>query len=420
MKEVSFTFGRFNPPTTGHALLIGKLSKLGGDKLVFTSHSNDKLKNPLPHKVKVKYLRKFFGKKVGVPDANVRTVFEICNALQNKGYEKVNMMVGSDRVREFDNLLNKYNGVKARHGFYDFKEINVISAGERDPDAEDVTGMSASKMRAYAEKDDFENFAKGVPTRSKSDAQKLFKDVKKGMGIVESTLPTYMIEDLIAEGVYDPGIFKAVFLAGGPGSGKSTVVQKLSLNILGLKTVNSDKAFEHGLKKAGMSLNLTKAKDEDYADIRDKAKRLTTKSMDLYIRGRLGMVFDTTSSKTSKIKQYKKMLDQIGYEYKMIYVNTSLDNALERNRNRPRKLRDDIVKMDWENAQKAVKEYKKIFGRNFIEVINDDDLKSLEKKATNLYSKLSAWASAFPGNKLATSWKERELLIKKGVPNSAL
>ena len=107
------------------------------------------------------------------------------------------------------------------------------------------------------------------------------------------------------------------------------------------------------------------------------------------------------------------MLDQIGYEYKMIYVNTSLDNALERNRNRPRKLRDDIVKMDWENAQKAVKEYKKIFGRNFIEVVNDDDLKSLEKKATNLYSKLSAWASAFPGNKLATSWKERELLLKK-------
>ena len=116
--------------------------------MIFSSHSNDKRKNPLSHRDKVKYLKKFFGRII--VDANVRTVFEIANELHKQGYTHVNMVVGSDRVKEFENLLTKYNGVKARHGYYKFKEINVVSAGERDPDADDVTGMSASKMRQYA------------------------------------------------------------------------------------------------------------------------------------------------------------------------------------------------------------------------------------------------------------------------------
>ena len=420
MKEASFTFGRFNPPTTGHQLLVNKLKKLGGDRLLFTSHSNDKLKNPLTHKQKISFLRKFFGKSVGVPDVSARTVFDIANELQKQGYEKVNMMVGSDRVREFDTLLKKYNGVKARHGFYDFKEINVISAGERDPDADDVSGMSASKMRAYAEKNDFDNFKQGVPSRNKNDALKLFKAVKKGMGIVEETLPNYMIEDLITEGVYDPGVFKAVFLSGGPGSGKSTVVKELGLQALGLKIVNTDKAFENGLKKAGLSLDLRGADFTKIDPIRAKAKRITTKNMDNYIGGRLGMIFDTTSSDANKIKKYKKLLDAIGYESKMVYVNTSLDNAQQRNESRPRKLPPEIVQKDWEKAQKNVATFRSIFRKDFVEVVNDDDLPSLMKKAKKLYSKLLTWSSAFPGNKLATAWRERELLSKKGVPDSAL
>jgi predicted kinase len=413
MKEASFTFGRFNPPTTGHQLLVNKLAKLSGDKLLFTSHSNDKLKNPLNHKQKISFLRKFFGKKVGVPDVSARTVFDIANELQNQGYEKVNMMVGSDRVREFDNLLKKYNGVKARHGFYDFKEINVISAGERDPDSDDVSGMSASKMRAYAEKNDYDNFKEGVPSRSNADKLKLFKAVKKGMGIVEETLPNYMIEDLITEGVYDPGIFKAVFLSGGPGSGKSTVVDKLSLKALGLKLVNTDKAFENGLKKAGLTLDLRGADFSIIDPIRAKAKKITAKNMDIYIDGRLGLIFDTTSADLKKVKLYKDMLDKIGYESKMIFVNASLQNALNRNNKRARKLPHNIVQKDWEKAQENAKNLKKIFGKDFVEVKNDDDLKSLETKATKIYSKLLTWSSAFPGNKLATKWKEQELLSKK-------
>ena len=411
-KGAVFTFGRFNPPTTGHGKLVAKLKKesKGDDVLLFTSHSNDKVKNPLSHKDKIKYLRNFFGKIVA--DVNARTVFEIATELHKKKYKRISMVVGSDRIREFETLLNKYNGVKARHGFYKFDEINVISAGERDPDADDVSGMSASKLRGYAEQGDFDNFKLGVPTKNKGLVQKLYNDIRKGMGIAEGTLPHYMVEDLIQEGVYDPGTFKAVFLSGGPGSGKSAVVKKLALTALGLKMVNTDKAFENGLKKAGMSLDLRGADFDKVDPIRAKAKSITGKNLDSYIEGRLGLIFDTTSAKSGKIKNYKKMLDTLGYEYKMIFVNASLDNAQKRNDLRSRKLPPKIVKGDWDAAQKNAKEYKSIFGRDFVEIKNDDDLATLDKKANSLYSKLLGWSTSFPKNKLALQWKEKELMYK--------
>jgi len=412
-----FSFGRFNPPTTGHAKLADRLSKVartaGGDPLIFTSHSNDKKKNPLPHKVKVKYLRKFFGKKIGVPDVSARTVFDIATALYNQGYRDIYMVVGSDRIREFDTLLKKYNSVKGRHGFYKFNNIEIVSAGERDADASDVSGMSASKMRAAAEKGDFDSFRDGVPTRNAREAQQLYKDVRKGMGIAEGTLPQYMMEDLITEGVYDPGIFKAVFLMGGPGSGKSTVVDGLSLATLGLKKVNSDRAFEIGLKKAGLSLDLRKTPEPVKEPIRGKAKTLTAKMLDGYLAGRLGVIFDTTSANTTKIKNYKKMLDALGYESKMIFVNTSLEFAQQRNEARPRKLAPDIVQAEWEKVQKNMKTMKTLFGKDFMTITNDDTLDALEKKTTRLYSKMMTWVSSFPGNKNAIAWKEAQLNLKK-------
>jgi predicted kinase len=411
-KGAVFTFGRFNPPTTGHGKLVAKLKKesKGDDVLLFTSHSNDKVKNPLSHRDKIKYLRSFFGKIVA--DVNARTVFEIATELHKKKYKRISMVVGSDRIREFETLLNKYNGVKARHGFYKFDEINVISAGERDPDADDVSGMSASKLRGYAEKGDFDNFKLGVPTKNKGLIQKLYNDIRKGMGIAEGTLPHYMVEDLIQEGVYDPGVFKAVFFSGGPGSGKSTVVDKLSLKALGLKLVNTDKAFERGLKKAGMTLDLRGADFDKIDPIRAKAKKITAKNMDNYIDSRLGMIFDTTSANLTKVRAYKTMLDKIGYESKMIYVNASLNNAQKRNEKRARKLPANIVQKDWENAQKNMNALKKIFGRNFVEVRNDDDLASLEKKANKLYAKLMGWATSFPSNTPAMKWKGDELMYK--------
>ena len=412
-KGAVFSFGRFNPPTTGHAKLVDKLKQesTGYTPLIFTSHSTDTKKNPLTHKDKIKFLRKFFGRII--VDSQTRTVFEIAVELHKQKYNKIKMVVGSDRIREFEMLLKKYNGVKARHGYYKFDDILVVSAGERDPDADDTSGMSASKLRGLAQDGRYDEFAEGVPTRNKKDKELLYKAVRKGMGIAEGTLPAYMYEDLITEGVYDPGTFKAVFFSGGPGSGKSTVVDALSLKSLGLKLVNTDKAFELGLKKAGMTLDLRGADFDKVDPIRAKAKKVTARGMDMYIDGRLGLIFDTTSANLSKVKQYKEMLDKIGYESKMIHVSTSLEFAQKRNAERPRKLPPEIVEKDWKNSTKNMVQLQRIFKGDFLSVSNNDDLKSLETKATKLYSKLMTWTTSFPSNKPALKWRDQELKLKK-------
>lgn len=185
-KEVSFVFGRFNPPTIGHEKLFDALKKQsrGGSYRIYASKSVDAKKNPLQSKDKIKFLRKMFPKHARniMADSDVRTVLDIAVKLYDQGFTKVSMVAGSDRVREFDILLNKYNGQQAKHGFYNFEgAINVVSAGERDPDAEGATGMSASKMRMSAQQNDLAGFAKGVPARF--HPTDLFNAVRKGMGL---------------------------------------------------------------------------------------------------------------------------------------------------------------------------------------------------------------------------------------------
>src|SRR6056300_672376 len=186
-----FTFGRFNPPTTGHEKLLEAVAteakkNPGAPYYVFASHSENPKKDPLPYAKKVAYMKKMFPKHSrNIVVDKARNVFEIAVSLHNKGHKAIVMVVGSDRVDEFNSLLNKYNGVEARHGYYGFDNIEVVSAGERDPDAEGVTGMSASKMRAAASANDFDQFKLGLP-RGFADGDKLFKDVRKHMGIRES------------------------------------------------------------------------------------------------------------------------------------------------------------------------------------------------------------------------------------------
>ena len=118
-------------------------------------------------------------------DSSIRTIIDTAVKLYNEGFKGVVMVVGSDRIREFDVLLNKYNGQKARHGFYNFERINVISAGDRDPDAEGVAGMSASKLRDLASKNDYREFKMGLPNLREPKMQQIFKDVRKGMQLEE-------------------------------------------------------------------------------------------------------------------------------------------------------------------------------------------------------------------------------------------
>lgn len=186
--EITFAFGRFNPPTVGHEKLFDKLKTVSsGVYRIYGSKSQDPKKNPLNFKQKVKFLRKMFPKHARsiMADSDVRHVMDIAVKLYDQGYTTVNMVAGSDRVKEFEILLNKYNGVKSTHGFYEFKDgVKIISAGDRDPDAEDVSGMSASKMRAAAADGDQRTFATGVP--SGYDSKELFNAVRKAMGIKES------------------------------------------------------------------------------------------------------------------------------------------------------------------------------------------------------------------------------------------
>mgnify|MGYP001408654455 CR=1 FL=1 len=187
--EVVFTFGRFNPPTTGHEKLINKVKSVAGsnDYKIFPSYTQNQNKDPLPHALKIAYMRKMFPRHARniIADKKALTAMNIATALYDQGYTELTMVVGSDRVKEFERLLTTYNNVSGkRHGFYNFKKIKVVSAGDRDPDAEGVSGMSASKMRQAAVDGKVQDFEQGVPSGFK-DARKLYRDVRKNMGIRE-------------------------------------------------------------------------------------------------------------------------------------------------------------------------------------------------------------------------------------------
>jgi len=177
-------FGRFNPPTIGHEKLLRKVSQTPGDfKHVYLSKSNDPKSNPLTVTQKIKYMRSMFPTHrtmFRIPKSNM--ILDIATEIFNDGFSNINFIAGSDRVQEFKTILNKYNNVKSRHGFYNFKNIKVTSAGERDPDAEGATGMSASKMRKAVAQGDMKSFERGLP-RGFTDIKGLFRDVAVGMRV---------------------------------------------------------------------------------------------------------------------------------------------------------------------------------------------------------------------------------------------
>lgn len=545
-KSVVFTFGRFNPPTTGHEKLLIKVASLaiGNDYKIFASQSSDPKKNPLGYKEKVMLMRKIFpkhGRNI-VYDKKIKNAIDALVYLYNQGYTKATMVVGADRISDFKSLLNKYNGVKARHGFYEFPDgISIVSAGERDPDADDVSGMSASKMRAAATEGDFQSFATGLP-RAFGDKLAVFNLLRKRMGLKEMTnfrkhieLKTtnirerYIAEEVflvgdrflnlngeihtvterctnyivgsdsnkyflnkivevkqdkdikdrkgsqpakyfakdaegdemakstkqkraahfkkgaaksdddpsaykpapgdasaktkpskytkkfkdmfgesVEEGVDDPAIFKAIFLAGGPGSGKSFTVGKTGLTALGFKIVNSDSAFEKAIEKAGGEMEPEFIFSPKGQEIRSKAKTLTAKQRDLYIQGRLGLVIDGTGKDYEKIKRQAEKLKAIGYDVAMILVNTDLDTAISRDMKRPRTLGVSVVKKMWNDVQKNIGKFQAFFKQNFI-VVDNSEGSNWQKATTDAYKKMSKFANAQPKNKLARDWIKKEL-----------
>ena len=747
MTKAVIAFGRMNPPSVGHEKLAKKISNEARKRKamphIYLSHSQDKKKNPLNYNDKIKYARKAFGKMV--TKSSARSIIEVFKELEKMGHTEVILVAGSDRIVEFNTLLQKYNGKE-----YNFKKIEIISAGERDPDSEGVEGMSGTKLRDLANTGDFDTFKTGLASKlADGDKKKIYdiirsvnedsnkdededekgddeyddisdfpdtelkktldtvlpdiiddeeededeevdevrapltlqqrmkrkmlmkklapkmarkramamkrkagtkqlelrarkaaimilrkkvagpkgakyatlspsekigidKRVAKKMGLVgkiaKKLLPVirkkeiarfanlnkneefsnylnelyspleveennlaemswflklkakldqmshpkgydtmiksfieymktaskeqspssvahkiareynvsprnltdyinklikngvlpkelraerevfssknedftnYMFEQHIdlkkksnidlnekaeksgipfniirevyrrgiesydtnkqpdttpqqwayarvnsyiaggktrttddadlnlEEGINDPGIFKAVFLAGGPGSGKSFIVGNTGLTSLGLKVVDVDGVFEKALKKAGLETTPKDIFSPKGQEIRGKASTTTKNRESVYLKGRLGLVLDGTGKDYNKITTQAKLLKTLGYETAMIFVNTDLETALGRNKKRPRTLPDDVVTKMWKDVQNNLGKFQNYFGANLLIVDNSEgtDSKSITVAA---YKKMSKWIKKPVSNKIAKNWISQE------------
>ena len=221
------------------------------------------------------------------------------------------------------------------------------------------------------------------------------------------------------EGVYDPNIFKAFYMAGGPGSGKSFAVQKgigqaqskVRVTAQGLKVVNSDDIFEKYLKDAHLNFKMDANQGKQRDALRTRAKVVTKKRQDNYIEGRLGMVIDGTGKDYGKITTQASGLKQLGYDVHMIFVNTSLDVALARNEKRPRSVPEKIVKDSWNQVQSNIGKFQQFFGnKNFIIVDNNDIGDDVFGMVGTQVRKM---LSRKVDNIIAKSWIARELRLKQ-------
>ena len=213
----------------------------------------------------------------------------------------------------------------------------------------------------------------------------------------------------LQEGVYDPNILKAFFLAGGPGSGKSYVVKRATGG-LGMKIVNSDVQFEKKLKDAGLSTDLRELDPTTRYTIRARAKEITKKQKANYVEGRLGLIIDGTGKDYDKIAKQATQLKQLGYDVHMIFVNTSLDTALERNATRDRKLPDSIVTQSWNDVQKNLGKFSQYFRRNFIVVDNNN---AKEDVFGQVYKQVMSLAKAKIQNPTGKRWIQTQLDMKR-------
>jgi len=220
-------------------------------------------------------------------------------------------------------------------------------------------------------------------------------------------------QQYITEGVYDPSIFKAFFLGGGPGSGKSWV-SKSALGGMGLKVIDSDGAFESKLRKEKLTLNFAAHDDKEIIardKIRSRAKQIAGMQLGMALEGRLGIIIDSTARDVEKISGQAQNLRAIGYDIHMVFVNTTLEVALERNRSRPRQLPDAIVINSHKQIQKNLGKLQRIFGhRNFLIVDNNKDGEDVNP---TVHKKIRGMISRAPTSYQAVRWIHRELEKKK-------
>jgi cytidylate kinase len=221
-------------------------------------------------------------------------------------------------------------------------------------------------------------------------------------------------EQILSEGLYDPNIFKAFFLAGGPGSGKSFVTKNV-FSGTGLKVVNSDIVLENTLKKVGLSLSMPDEEEYFRNMIRNKAKTTVNSQLDLYVKGRLGLVIDATGRDYNVIHRQFGELQLLGYDCYMVFVNTSLEVALERNAKRERVVPEYITRNSWQSVQNNIGRFQNLFGlSNFIVV---DNSKSEQELVTLTMNKVNAVVRRFLNNPIksyvAKKWMAKERMARR-------
>ena len=218
----------------------------------------------------------------------------------------------------------------------------------------------------------------------------------------------------LKEGLYDQGIFKAFFLAGGPGSGK-TFVTRNAFGGTGLRVINSDAAFERSIKKAGLSLKMPDSEEEARDMIRVRAKATTSSMMDLSIQGRLGLVIDGTGRDFNKISAQMRMLQHLGYDCSMIFVNTSLEVALERNAQRERSVPEYVTRKSWQGVQNNIGKFQSLFGASNMIII--DNSQSDKELTTITMNKCAKAVRRLLTNKIksytAKRWMATERKLKR-------
>ena len=383
-KPVVMAFGRMNPPTTGHEKLVNKVKEIAKDynapHHIIISHSVDAKKNPLDIASKLKHAQRFF------PNTNIEssskehpTFLQHAARIHAMGHDHLIMVAGSDRIPEYEKKLQQYNGT-AKGSLYNFKKIEVKSAGQRDPDAEGAEGMSASKMREHAQNNDFYSFKQGIPSHvSEKHARELFRDVRSGMGLHESV---------------NHGMFKAIFISGGPGSGKDIIIRE---------AIAQQNAVEITSTTAISILN---DKHKLYEFSRDSRREA--------IRQRQPLIITGTTNEQYNILTIREELEELGYETMMVFVNTSDESSRKRNEGHERMMAESVRKERWEVTQLIAEKFNQEF-KKYLEFDNSIDLNEANEFETSekeedisIIYEMTNWFFDTPvDNEIAESWMTR-------------
>ena len=387
-KHHVFTFGRMNPPTTGHLKLIDKVKEVAhkhnAEHSVVTSHSQDAKKNPLSGEQKVKHLQRYSpGTHFVASSKEHPTFLHHAEKLHKQGVTHLHMVVGSDRVKEMKEKLHKYNGTH-KGALHNFKKITVHSAGHRDPDAEGTTGMSGTKMRDAAKEKRFHDvknkegqvthhgFRSGVPSHvSDEHAKQLMQHTRKGMGLHEDTTR---------------GLFKAIFVTGGPGSGKDIIIRE---------AIAESRIVE---------LNLIQARD--YLGDKQKLSEKTSDFRREAIRNRGPLIINGPADDREKLSYVREELEELGYETLMVFVNTTNEASKERNTLLSRMMVESIRQDKWLKAQENTKYFNEMF-TNFVSFDNTGDIDSKDGDIHEIYQMTESFLDRKSVNETVNDWLQR-------------